>query len=161
MKEVMSTAEDYKSRLLRYLSNVTPVFRATGAWITHVSADRRLVRLELPLKLKTRNPLGTMCGGNMYSAVHGIYLLMLMHALGKDYACVDRLSTIKFLKPGKSTLFTQFVLTQKEIDETIALVRQYGKTDRQYLIELKDKNGMVCSEITCTINVRKKRLDRG
>ena len=152
----MSTAENFKSRLLRYLVNVTPVFRATGAWITHVSADVRFVKLELPLKLTTKNPMGTMCGGNMYSAVHGIYLVMLMHALGKDYACIDRLSTIKFLKPGKGTLFARFALTQEAIDETIALVGQEGRADRQFLVELKDKDGVVCSEITCTVNVRKK-----
>jgi len=99
--------------------------------------------------------MGTMCGGNMYSAVHGIYPVMLMKNLGKDYVCLDRLSTIKFLKPGKGTLFTQFELTQTEIDEVEALVEQSGRTDRQYLVELKDKNGMVCGEVTCTVNVRR------
>jgi len=155
----MSVAENFKSKLIRYAVNVTPVFRATGAWITHVSADMRIVKLKLPLKLKTKNPLGTMCGGNMYSAVHGIYLVMLMKNLGKDYACIDRLSTIKFLKPGKSTLFAQFELTQVEIDEIKALVEKNGKIDREYLVELKDSNGVVCSEVTCTVNIRKKQTE--
>lgn len=101
--------------------------------------------------------MGTMCGGNMYSAVHGVYLVMLMKNLGSEYVCLDRLSIIKFLKPGKGTLFTQFELTQSEIDEVQAMVEQNGKTDRQYLVELKDKNGVVCGEVTCTVNVRKKR----
>lgn len=155
----MSTAENFKSKLLRYMANVAPVFRATGAWITHISADMRLVKLELPLKLKTKNPMGTMCGGNMYSAVHGIYGVMLMKHLGKDYFCIDRLSTIKFLKPGKGNLFTQFELTQAEINEVKTLVDLNGKTDRQYLVELKDKNGIVCGEVTCTINIRKKKAE--
>ena len=119
----------------------------------------RIVKLKLPLKLKTKNPLGTMCGGNMYRAVHGIYLVMLMKNLGKDYACIDRLSTIKFLKPGKSTLFAQFELTQVEIDEIKALVEKNGKIDREYLVELKDSNGVVCSEVTCTVNIRKKQTE--
>ena len=106
----MSIAENFKSKLMKYAVNVSPVFRATGAWITHVSADMRLVKLKLPLKLKAKNPMGTMCGGNMYSAVHGIYLVLLMKNLGNDYACIDRLSIIKFLKPGKSTLFAEFEL---------------------------------------------------
>ncbi|MDA3789311.1 MAG: DUF4442 domain-containing protein [Desulfobacula sp.] len=143
----MSIAENFKSKLMRYAVNVTPVFRATGAWITHVSADMRLVKLKLPLKLKTKNPMGTMCGGNMYSAVHGIYLVLLMKNLGKDYACIDRLSIIKFLKPGKSTLFAEFELTQAEIDEVKSLVEKNGRIDRQYLVELKDSNGLVCGEV--------------
>jgi acyl-coenzyme A thioesterase PaaI-like protein len=153
----MRTEENFKSRLMRCAVNVAPVFRATGAWITHISADMRFVELELPLKLKTRNPLGTMCGGNMYSAVHGIYLVMLMKNLGRDYACMDRLSIIKFLKPGKGTLYAQFELTQAEIDEVKFLVEKNGRTDRQYLVELKDANGMVCGEVTCTVNIRRSK----
>lgn len=149
------TTETFKSRLLRCLVNITPVFRATGAWVTYIDADIRLVKLELPLKLKTRNPMGTLCGGNMYSAVHGVYSTMLMKNIGQEYVCIDRLATIKFLKPAKSTLFTQFEITQEEIDETRILVEQNGKTDRQYLVKLKDKDGVVCCEVTSTINVHK------
>lgn len=152
----MSAAENFKSRLMRYAANVTPVFRATGAWITYISADVRMVKLKLPLKLKTRNPMGTLCGGNMYGAVHGIYQVMLTKNLGDGYACIDRLSIIKFLKPGKGTLFAKFELNQKEIDDVVALVGKEGKIDRQYLVELKDSNGVVCAEVTCTINIRKK-----
>jgi uncharacterized protein DUF4442 len=104
--------------------------------------------------------MGTMCGGNMYSAVHGIHLVMLMKNLGKDYACIDRLSVIKFLKPGKGTLFAHFELTQPELDEVKALVEKNGRTDRQYLVELKDTNGVVCGEVTCTVNIRKKQTER-
>lgn len=153
----MSVPENFKSRLVRFAANLTPAFRATGAWITHLSADMRLVKLKLPLKLKTKNPMGTMCGGNMYSAVHGIYLVMLIKNLGRDYVCLDRFSTIRFLKPGKGTLFAQFELAQSEIAEVKALVEQHGKTDRQYLVELKDGNGVVCGEVTCTVNIRRNK----
>lgn len=152
-------AENLRSRLMRYAVNATPVFRATGAWITFISADMRLVKLRLPLKLKTRNPMGTMCGGNMYSAVHGIHAVMLMRNLGKDYVCVDRLSIIKFLKPGKGTLYAQFELVQAEIDAVKVLAQAQGRIDRQYRVELKDANGMVCGEVTCTVNVRRKQTD--
>lgn len=47
-------AENLRSRLIRYAVNVPPVFRATGAWITFISVDIRLVKLRLPLKLKTK-----------------------------------------------------------------------------------------------------------
>jgi acyl-coenzyme A thioesterase PaaI-like protein len=152
----MSPAENLKSRFTRYAFNLAPVFRATGAWITHISADLQLVKLKLPLTLKTKNPMGTMCGGNMYSAVHGIYLVMLMKNLGPGYLCLDRLSTIKFLKPGKGTLFARFELTPDEIATVKALLAEYGRTDRHYQVELKDANGVVCSEVTCTVHVRLK-----
>ena len=153
----MHAPESLKSRLLRYAVNITPVFRATGAWITHISSDVRLVKLKLPLTLKTKNPMGTMCGGNMYSAVHGIYAVMLARQLGGEYVCVDRFSTIKFLRPGKGAWFTQFELTQAEVDEVKSLVEQGGKAERQYRVELKDHAGATCCEIACAVHVRKKR----
>jgi acyl-coenzyme A thioesterase PaaI-like protein len=154
---LMNATENLKSRFIRYAFNLAPVFRATGAWLTHISADMRVVQLKLPLKLKTKNPMGTMCGGNMYSAVHGIYLVMLLQNLGKEYVCVDRLSTIRFLKPGKGTLFARFELTQAELDEAKRLVDAQGKTDREYTVELKDAQAQVCGEVTCTVHVRKKK----
>jgi acyl-coenzyme A thioesterase PaaI-like protein len=152
----MSAVESLRSRFTRYAVNISPVFRATGAWMTHISADFRLVHLKLPLNLKTKNPMGTMCGGNMYSAVHGIYFVMLMKNLGSSYFCVDRFSTIKFSKPGKGVLFARFELTAREIDTVKTLVAEHGRTDRQYLVELKDASGIVCAEVTCTVHVRLK-----
>jgi uncharacterized protein DUF4442 len=155
----MTAAENFKSKLMTYAVNVAPASRDTGASITHVSADMRFVRLKLPLHRKPKNPVGAMCGGDKYSAVHSIYLVMLMKSLGKDYACIDRLPITKFLKPGKGTLFTQFELTQAEIDEVKALIERNGRTDRQYLVELKDTNGAVCGEGTCTVKTRKKQAE--
>jgi acyl-coenzyme A thioesterase PaaI-like protein len=153
----MGTVENWKLRVVRCVVNVTPVFRATGAWITHISADTRLVKLKLPLKLKTKNPMGTMCGGNMYSAVHGIYLVMLTKNLGNDYTCVDKYSTIKFLKPAKGTLFTQFELSDAEINAIKSSVEIHEKVDREYLVKLNDTDGVTCAEVTCTVNIRRKR----
>ncbi len=91
----------------------------------------------------------------MYSSVHGIYLVMLMKNLGNNYIVLDRSATVRFLKPGKGTLFTQFELSDFELNEVRELVEQNGKTDRQYLIELKDKNGVVCGDVMSTIHIRK------
>ena len=152
----MITAESFNTKLLKYAVNFMPVFRATGAWITHIRDDMRLVKLKLPLNLKTKNPFGTMCGGNIYSSVHGIYSFILMKNLGNNYVVLDKSATVRFLKPGRGTLFAQFELSDLELNEVKKLVEQNGKTDRQYLIELKDKYGVVCSDVISTIHIKKK-----
>jgi hypothetical protein len=150
--------ESFKTKLMKYAFNLMPVFRATGAWITHINSDMRLVKLKLPLNLKTKNPLGTMCGGNMYSSVHGIYSVMLIKNLGRNYLILDRTATIRFLKPGRGTLYTQFEISESEISEIKSLVDQQGKIDRQYLIELKDQTGLLCGDVVNTIHIRRKPL---
>ena len=81
---------------------------------------------------------------------------MLLRNLGSSYLCLDRLSTIKFLKPGKGTLYAQFELARDEIEAVKTLVADHGRTDRQYLVELRDASGVVCGEVTCTVHVRLK-----
>lgn len=148
--------ENLKSKLLRYGFNFFPAFRASGAWLTHISADIRQVRLTLPLKLKTRNYVGTLCGGNMYSAIDGVYVVMLIKNLGRDYIVWDKSAVIRYKKPATERLFAEFLMTENELDAIKQAVRLEGKVDREYLIELKTASNVVCAEISKTVHIKKK-----
>ena len=148
--------ESFKSKILRYGFNFFPAFRASGAWLTHISADLRCVRLKLPLTWRTRNYLGTLCGANMYSAVDGVYLIMLIKTLGRDYVVWDKAATIRYRKPAKGTLFAEFRLTEDELGRIKQEVAQQEKIDREYLVNLADASGTVCAEVTKTIHIRRR-----
>src|SRR5258706_2789991 len=90
----------------RILFNFWPCYRGTGGRITRISPDWREIDIEIPLPLRTRNYVGTIFGGSMYSAVHPIYMLMLIRALGPDYPVSYKAATIRFKKPGRTTLPT-------------------------------------------------------
>ena len=66
----------WKTRIQRILFNLFPVFRNTGARITYLAEDEHLIKLKLPLKRSTRNYVGTIYGGTMYSALDGILMVM-------------------------------------------------------------------------------------
>lgn len=151
-----TTTENLKSKLLRYGFNLFPPFRASGAWLTHISADVRHVKLKIPLKLKTRNYIGTLCGGNMYSAVDGVYLVMLIKNLGRDYIVWDKAATIRYKKPAKGTVFAEFTLTSEELERIKELVDEQGKVDRDYLVQLVDTSGDICAEVIKTIHIKRK-----
>ena len=148
--------ENFKSRMLRYAFNLFPPFRTSGAWLTQISADVRYVRLKIPVKLKTRNYVGTLCGGNMYSAVDGVYMVMLIKNLGNDYLVWDKAATIRYKKPANGTLFADFRLTEGELQEIKYEVARQGKIDREYLIQLVDESDTVCAEVTKTIHIKQK-----
>ncbi len=148
--------ENFKSKLLRYGFNLFPPFRSSGAWLTQIGADIRYVRLKIPLKLKTRNYVGTLCGGNMYSAVDGVYMVMLIKNLGNNYLVWDKVATIRFKKPAKGTLFAEFRLTEGELQEIKHEVARQGKVDREYLIQLVDESDTVCAEVIKTIHIKQK-----
>jgi acyl-coenzyme A thioesterase PaaI-like protein len=97
--------ESLRSRFTRWGFNWFPAFRGTGARITYIARDWREVRLRIPLSRRTRNYVGTIYGGSMYGAVDPIYMVMLIRLLGPEYIVWDKSASIRFKKPGRSTLY--------------------------------------------------------
>jgi acyl-coenzyme A thioesterase PaaI-like protein len=121
--------------------NLFPAYRGTGARVTHISDDYRLIRIKLPLNWRTRNYVGTIFGGSLYGAVDPILMIMLIRNLGPDFVVWDKAASIRFRKPGKQTLYAEFRLDQPEIDEIKAVLLERDSVDRIYDVELIDAAG--------------------
>lgn len=92
----------------------------------------------------------------MYGAVDPIYMLMLMKILGSEYTIWDKAAKIRFRRPGRGTLYAQFLLNAREIDDIRQLAEREKSIDRVYDLELKDRDGVVHAEIEKTIYIAKK-----
>lgn len=148
--------ESWATRLTRCTFNLGPLYRGTGAHIMHISADWRDVRIRLPLSYRTRNYVGTIFGGSMYASVDPFYMVMLVNVLGKDYLVWDKAATIRFLKPGKTTLYARFSLDEAELDAIRAALETERSIDRVYTVQLTDGQGVVCAEVEKVIYIRRK-----
>lgn len=151
--------ESLKSRIFRWGFNFFPAFRGTGGKVTYIAEDWREIRVKLPLSWRTRNYVGTIYGGSIYGAVDPIYMLMLMHILGPGYVVWDKAAKIRFKKPGRDTLYVEFHLSDEEIEEIRHRAEIEKSIDREYLLELKDKNGVVHAFIEKTLYISKKRSE--
>jgi acyl-coenzyme A thioesterase PaaI-like protein len=140
---------------MRWGFNLFPAYRGTGARVTYIASDFREVRVELPLSWRTRNYVGTIFGGSLYGAVDPMYMIMLIHVLGPGYTVWDKAATIRFLRPGRSTLSARFLLDDAEIDEIRRRLESAPSVDRVYTVELKDAAGLTHAEVTKTVYVRK------
>lgn len=136
-----------------------PAYRGTGGRVTYIAADWREIRVKLPLNWRTRNYVGTIYGGSIYGSVDPIYMLMLIKILGPDYIVWDKAAKIRFKKPGKATLYVEFHLSEDEIDEIKRRAELERSIDREYFLELKDKNGITHAFIEKTIYISKKRRE--
>ena len=148
--------ESWKSRLTRWGFNWFPAYRSTGARIDYIADDWREVRVRLPLARRTRNYVGTIFGGSMYGAVDPIYMLMLIRILGPDFVVWDKAASIRFRRPGRSTLFATFRLTEADLVEIRASVAQEGRSEPRFLVELKDEAGEVCATCEKLLSVRRR-----
>lgn len=149
--------ESFKSRIFRWGFNLFPAFRGTGGRVAYISDDWHEARVRLPLSWRTRNYVGTIYGGSIYASIDPIYMLMLMHILGKGYVVWDKAANVRFRKPGKTTLYADFLLTKDEIAEIRQLAETERSVDRIYKVELKDKEGTVHATIDKTLYIAKKQ----
>ncbi len=148
--------ESLRTKISRWGFNFFPAYRGTGARIAYIAGDWREVRIKLPLNWRTRNYVGTIYGGSMYGAVDPIYMLMLIKVLGPEYVIWDKAASLRFKKPGISTLFAKFILTEEEISAVKDALSSAPSVERIYPVELVDAEGVVHASIEKTVYIRKK-----
>lgn len=130
-------------------------YRGTGGRLKYIAEDWSEVRLELPLSWRTRNYVGTIFGGSIYSAVDPVCMLMLIHRLGPDFIVWDKAAKIEFLKPGRETLSARFIIDDNELEVIHKALGTQRSLDRRYTVELQDVSGTVCARVEKTIYMRR------
>ena len=117
-----------------------------------VRADKSVCATPL---LRSRNLVGTIFGGSLYSAVDPIYMIMLIQLLGPEYVVWDKSAEIKFLKPGRTTLYATFRIDEED-PQAIRRATEEGPADRTYNVELVDDGSVSHVAVTKTIYIRRK-----
>ena len=143
-----------RTRFWRLIFNLFPAFRGTGGKITYIADDWSEVHVKLPLNWRTRNYVGTIFGGSMYAAVDPLYMIMLIKQLGSDFVVWDKSASIRFKRPGRTTLFARFHVDAADIAEIRATLTTTPSIDRVYTVELKDEDGTVHAIVEKTIHIR-------
>ena len=92
----------------------------------------------------------------MFGATDPIYMLMLINTLGKAYVVWDKAASIKFVRPGTTTLYAHFELTPEYLTTVKSEVNDSGEKDYLLDVELKDAEGQVIAVVQRTIYVATK-----
>jgi acyl-coenzyme A thioesterase PaaI-like protein len=148
--------ESWRTRLMRWGFNWFPAYLGTGARIEYLAADLREARIRLPLNWRTRNYVGTIFGGSLYAALDPVYMILLIKLLGPDYVVWDKSATIRFRRPGRTTLRATFRLDDAELDAIREAVARDGRVERTYTVELRDADGNVVASCDKVLSVRRK-----
>ncbi len=143
-------------RAFRLLMNFWPCYRGTGGRVASISPDWKEVRVRLPLSQRTRNYVGTIFGGSLYGAVDPFYMLMLLRLLGPRYVVWDKAATIRFRRPGRTTLFATIRVEDAELAEIRHLLETADRVDRTYRVDLVDERGEVHAEVEKVVQIRRR-----
>ncbi|MDR2837055.1 MAG: DUF4442 domain-containing protein [Azonexus sp.] len=146
----------WRARMVRLGFNLHPAFRGTGGRVVHVTPDLRHIRIALPLNWRTKNIVGSLYGGSLFAMTDGAHPMMLMAALGDAYVVWDKAASIRYKKPGRSTLTADFVLDEAELAAIRAALAQTPELERLFLVELKDAHGEVHAVVERTVYIAEK-----
>ncbi len=149
-------SESFRSRMARWQFNLFPAYRGTGGWVTYIRHDWSEVRVRIPLSWRTRNYVGTIYGGSLYGAVDPIYMLMLIRILGPAYTVWDKAASIRFRRPGRSTLYATFQVPSELVARIREELTRVPKLDRVFTVELKDAAGTVHAVVEKTVHVSRR-----
>ena len=145
-------------RLARMMMNIAPCIRSSGGRVVELSQDFRKLRVKLRLTWLTRNLVGTIYGGSMYSAIDPFYMLMLMRILGRDYVVWDKACTIRFKRPARETLFADFHIDDEMLTLMRTEVERSGEGTFTLPVALQSSAGTVYAEFDKVLYVAKKEF---
>src|ERR1700746_786090 len=143
------------SHALRRWINLWPPFLGAGIRVKHIAPDMKAVDVEMKLRWWNANYVGTHFGGSLFAMTDAFYMLMLMANLDREYMVGTKAATIRYRKPGRSTVRAEFRLSDSQIDDIREKLKTLAKYEPVFLIEVKDEAGVVIAEVEKLLHVRK------
>jgi len=148
-----SISSGLRRAMVRAAFNCYPPYRGSGARVADISPDFRSFTVRIDLNWRTRNLVGTVFGGSIYTATDPIFMTILIIGLGPEYVVWDKAATVQFKRPGNSSLTAVLSIADSEIESIKKELETVRSTDREYTAELSDKAGNVCATVKKTLYI--------
>lgn len=133
-----------------------PPFLGAGISVRRFNKELTEIDVQMRLRFWNQNYVGTHFGGSLYTMTDPFYMLMLLHALGKRYIVWDKSASIVYKKPAKGMVFARFVLLSEQVESIKASLTDTPKTDREFIIQIKDCDDELVAEVRKILHIRKK-----
>ncbi|TFH01474.1 MAG: DUF4442 domain-containing protein [Calditrichales bacterium] len=146
----------FKINLQRFFINLYPPYLGTGISIRSISPDHRHVVVRMKMHWYNRNYVKTHFGGSLYAMTDPIFMLMLIHILGRDYIVWDKAAHIDFIKPGKGTVTARFDIDDTHLENILKQTRDGQKHLEDFEVRVVDGSGDTIAHIIKTLYIRKK-----
>ena len=134
------------SSLIEKINTYAP-FVGGGICVTSHSDDLRSIDVEMQMTPANRNYFGTHFGGSLFAMTDPFCMIMLHHALGEGFVVWDKAGSIRFRRPGLTTVRAHFALTDARLAEIRAALGRDGTYDAVFPVEIVDPLG----EVICMV----------
>lgn len=152
--------ESSRTRTMRWAFNFWPCIWCTGSRVTFIASDFRELHVQLKLNLRTRNRVGTVFGGSIYSSVDPYFMLLLMEVLGKNFVVWDKAASVKFVRPIIGTVKCKFEISEETIEEIKRQIDDRGEYTFDLPLIYVDDSDKVFATFNKSIYVADKKFYR-
>ncbi|MCO5280720.1 MAG: DUF4442 domain-containing protein [Chitinophagales bacterium] len=158
MKKLFATelTESKRSRWIRRAFNFWPCIWCTGSKVTFISGNWQELHVSLSLNWRTRNRVGTVFGGSIYSSVDPYFMLLLMEILGKDFVVWDKAASMKFIRPITDEVKCKFYISDELIEEIKNTIAERNEFTFELPLKYEDDAGNVYAVFTKSVYVASK-----
>ena len=152
MKQYETTkTESGKSAMMRRSFNFWPCIWCSGGRVEFIAGDYHELHVSIKLNIRTRNRVGTVYGGSIYSSVDPYFMLMFMQILGKDFVVWDKAASVKFVRPIVNKVKCRFLVTEELVEEVKHKVAALGEYTFELPLKYEDEAGVVYAVFTKTV----------
>lgn len=143
--------ESRKSKWMRIGYNFWPCIWCSGGKVEFIAGDFQELHVSLNLNIRTRNRVGTVYGGSIYSSVDPYFMLMFMEILGKDYVVWDKGASMKFVRPLTGKAKCRFLISDELIKDVKHHIAMRGEYSFDLPLHYEDENGKVYAVFTKSV----------
>jgi acyl-coenzyme A thioesterase PaaI-like protein len=148
--------ESSRSRNMRWVFNFWPCIWCTGGKVEFIAGDFKELHVSIKLNIRTRNRVGTVYGGSIYSSVDPYFMLLLMEVLGKDYVVWDKGASVKFVRPIVDKVKCRFLITEEILEDIKTHTADKGEYVFELPLQYEDEAGKVYATFNKTMYVAQK-----
>jgi acyl-coenzyme A thioesterase PaaI-like protein len=143
---------------MRILFNWWPCIWCSGGKVEFIAGDFTELHVSLKLNIRTRNRVGTVYGGSIYSSVDPYFMLLLMEILGKDYVVWDKASSVKFVRPITDRVKCRFLITDAVVEDIKNRISSAGEYTLDLPLTYEDEKGQVYAVFNKTVYAADKKF---
>ncbi|GAA4866852.1 DUF4442 domain-containing protein [Luteimonas vadosa] len=152
---------EFTPRVLRRVLNLWPPFLFAGIHVSAIGSDWRSACVELRMRPWNRNYVGSHFGGSLFAMTDPFWMLLALHALGRDYIVWDKAGAIDFVKPGRGTVWARFLLEEEALEQIREATADGAKHLQWFAVDILDGDGEVVARVRKQLYVRRKRRPGG
>jgi Domain of unknown function (DUF4442) len=127
-----------------------------------LSSDFKKLKVVVKKSIFNKNPQGGIFGGTLFSGADpypAVQYWNIFRSKGIQCQVWLKNSEIDFLKPAKSNVYYEFILSDESIQKAESELREFGRTEIIHRVEGKDRDGIVITSVRSLTVMKIKSLD--